>query len=65
MVNSRHVIRVISAPLPSAWSGWPGVTSASPPAELAGLAANGVRASFLDSTTKEALLAEIAAVPLP
>jgi adenosine deaminase len=35
------------------------------PAELAGLAANGVRASFLDEPTKEALLAEIAAVPLP
>jgi aminodeoxyfutalosine deaminase len=35
------------------------------PAELAGLAANGVRASFLDEPAKEALLAEIAAVPLP
>ena len=35
------------------------------PAELAGLAANGVRASFLDEPSKEALLAEIAAVPLP
>ena len=35
------------------------------PAELAGLAANGVRASFLDEPGKEALLAEIAAVPLP
>jgi aminodeoxyfutalosine deaminase len=35
------------------------------PAELAGLAANGVRASFLDGAAKEALLAEIAAVPLP
>ncbi len=35
------------------------------PAELAGLAANGVRASFLAETEKEALLAEIAAVPLP
>jgi aminodeoxyfutalosine deaminase len=35
------------------------------PAELAGLAANGVRASFLDPAAKEALLAEIAAVPLP
>ena len=35
------------------------------PAGLAGLAANGVRASFLDEPTKEALLAEIAAVPLP
>jgi aminodeoxyfutalosine deaminase len=35
------------------------------PAELAGLAANGVRASFLDGPAKEALLAEIAAVPLP
>ena len=35
------------------------------PAELAALAANGVRASFLDEPTKEALLAEIAAVPLP
>lgn len=35
------------------------------PAELAGLAANGVRASFLGETAKAALLAEIAAVPLP
>ncbi|HEX7164644.1 MAG TPA: adenosine deaminase [Trebonia sp.] len=35
------------------------------PAELAGLAANGVRASFLGEPEKEALLAEIAAVPLP
>ena len=35
------------------------------PAELAGLAANGVRASFLPAGEKEALLAEIAAVPLP
>ena len=35
------------------------------PAELAGLAANGVRASFLDQPAKEALLAEIAAVPVP
>jgi len=35
------------------------------PAELAGLAANGVRASFLEQPAKEALLAEIAAVPLP
>jgi aminodeoxyfutalosine deaminase len=35
------------------------------PAELAALAANGVRASFLDEGAKEALLAEIAAVPLP
>jgi aminodeoxyfutalosine deaminase len=35
------------------------------PAELAGLAANGVRASFLAESEKEALLAEIAAVPLP
>jgi aminodeoxyfutalosine deaminase len=35
------------------------------PAELAGLAANGVRASFLDEPSKEALLAEIAAVALP
>jgi aminodeoxyfutalosine deaminase len=34
------------------------------PAELAGLAANGVRASFLAEAEKEALLAEIAAVPL-
>jgi aminodeoxyfutalosine deaminase len=34
-------------------------------AGLAGLAANGVRASFLDPAAKEALLAEIAAVPLP
>jgi aminodeoxyfutalosine deaminase len=30
--------------------------------ELAGLAANGVRASFLDSAAKQALLAEIDAV---
>jgi aminodeoxyfutalosine deaminase len=30
--------------------------------ELAGLAANGVRASFLDSGAKQALLAEIDAV---
>ncbi len=35
------------------------------PAELAGLAANGVRASFLPAADKETLLAEIAAVPLP
>ena len=35
------------------------------PVELAGLAANGVRASFLDQPAKQALLAEIAAVPLP
>jgi aminodeoxyfutalosine deaminase len=35
------------------------------PAELAELAANGVRASFLAEAEKEALLAEIAAVPLP
>jgi adenosine deaminase len=35
------------------------------PAELAGLAANGVRASFLDTDAKEKLLAEIAAVPVP
>jgi aminodeoxyfutalosine deaminase len=35
------------------------------PAELAGFAANGVRASFLPAAEKEALLAEIAAVPLP
>jgi aminodeoxyfutalosine deaminase len=35
------------------------------PAELAGLAGNGVRASFLDPAAKDALLAEIAAVPLP
>jgi aminodeoxyfutalosine deaminase len=35
------------------------------PAELAELAANGVRASFLGEPEKEALLAEIAAVPLP
>jgi aminodeoxyfutalosine deaminase len=34
------------------------------PAELAALAANGVRASFLGEPEKEALLAEIAAVPL-
>jgi aminodeoxyfutalosine deaminase len=34
-------------------------------AGLAGLAGNGVRASFLDATSKEALLTEIAAVPLP
>ena len=34
-------------------------------AELATLAANGVRASFLDAAAKETLLAEIAAVPLP
>ena len=33
--------------------------------ELAGLAGNGVRASFLDPAAKDALLAEIAAVPLP
>ena len=38
---------------------------ASPPAELTGLAANGVRASFLSAAEKEALLAEIAAVPVP
>ncbi len=35
------------------------------PAELAELAANGVRASFLGEPEKQALLAEIAAVPLP
>jgi aminodeoxyfutalosine deaminase len=35
------------------------------PAELAGLAGNGVRASFLPAAEKEALLAEIAAVPVP
>jgi len=35
------------------------------PADLAALAANGVRASFLDKTAKEELLTEIAAVPLP
>jgi aminodeoxyfutalosine deaminase len=35
------------------------------PAELAELAGNGVRASFLAEAEKEALLAEIAAVPLP
>ena len=35
------------------------------PADLAVLAANGVRASFLDEAEKEALLAEIAAVPFP
>jgi aminodeoxyfutalosine deaminase len=35
------------------------------PVELAGLAANGVRASFLDEPAKQALLAEIAAVPVP
>jgi aminodeoxyfutalosine deaminase len=35
------------------------------PAELAALAGNGVRASFLDEPAKDALLAEIAAVPLP
>ena len=35
------------------------------PAELAELAANGVRASFLAEAEKGALLAEIAAVPLP
>ena len=35
------------------------------PAELAGLAGNGVRASFLDAAAKDELLAEIAAVPLP
>jgi aminodeoxyfutalosine deaminase len=35
------------------------------PAGLAGLAANGVSASFLPEGEKEALLAEIAAVPLP
>jgi aminodeoxyfutalosine deaminase len=35
------------------------------PAELAGLAANGVRASFLPDADKQSLLAEIAAVPLP
>jgi adenosine deaminase len=35
------------------------------PAELAELAANGVRASFLAEAEKEALLAEIAAVPRP
>ena len=35
------------------------------PAELAELAGNGVRASFLAEAEKEMLLAEIAAVPLP
>ena len=35
------------------------------PAELAGLAASGVRACFLDEPAKQALLDEIAAVPLP
>jgi aminodeoxyfutalosine deaminase len=35
------------------------------PAELAGFAASGVRASFLDEVSKDKLLAEIAAVPLP
>ena len=35
------------------------------PAELAGFAANGVRASFLDDASQRELLAEIAAVPLP
>jgi aminodeoxyfutalosine deaminase len=35
------------------------------PADLAALAANGVRASFLDKATKDSLLSEIAAVPLP
>ena len=35
------------------------------PAELADLAANGVRASFLGQPEKDALLAEIAAVPVP
>ncbi len=35
------------------------------PAELKQLAANGVRASFLTEADKDALLAEIAAVPLP
>ena len=35
------------------------------PADLAALAANGVRASFLDGPSKSALLAEIASVPLP
>jgi aminodeoxyfutalosine deaminase len=35
------------------------------PAELAGLAASGVRASFLEPAAKQGLLAEIAAVPLP
>jgi adenosine deaminase len=35
------------------------------PADLAALAANAVRASFLDKAEKESLLAEIAAVPLP
>ncbi len=35
------------------------------PAELKQLAANGVRASFLDRGGKDALLTEIAAVPLP
>ncbi len=35
------------------------------PAELAELAANGVRDSFLDEPGKEALLAEIAAVAWP
>jgi aminodeoxyfutalosine deaminase len=35
------------------------------PAELKELAANGVRASFLPEPEKEALLAEIAATPLP
>jgi aminodeoxyfutalosine deaminase len=35
------------------------------PAELAELAGNGVRASFLGEAAKQALLTEIAAVPLP
>jgi aminodeoxyfutalosine deaminase len=35
------------------------------PVELAGLAASGVRASFLEPAERDALLAEIAAVPLP
>ena len=35
------------------------------PAELAGLAANGVRAAFLDAAAQDELLAEIAAAPLP
>ena len=39
--------------------------SAAELAGLAGLAGNGVRASFLGEAEKEALLAEIAAVPLP
>jgi hypothetical protein len=54
---------------PSGWppgratnTSWPGLGFS--PAELAALAANGVRASFLAEAEKEALLAEIAAVPM-